>query len=65
MCVGQVYRFLVRFYGDAGEKVDAAAAAYFGGRCAVGAMVFAGVAVPAFTCTKVLSLPNRALGPVL
>ena len=43
----QVYRFLVRFYGDAGEKVDAAAAAYFGGRCVVSALVSAGFPVPA------------------
>jgi hypothetical protein len=28
----QVYRFLVRYYGNAGEKVDAAAVAFHGGR---------------------------------
>lgn len=28
----QVYRFLVRYYGDAGEKAEAASVAYFGGR---------------------------------
>ena len=28
----QVFRFLVRYYGDAGEKADAASVAYFGGR---------------------------------
>jgi len=28
----QVFRFMVRYYGDAGEKADAASVAYFGGR---------------------------------
>ena len=28
----EVYRFLVKYYGDAGEKADAASVAYFGGR---------------------------------
>ena len=31
----QVFRFLVRYYGDAGEKAEAASVAYFGGRQAL------------------------------